>query len=422
VLTFQEQSMKIAQDIAGFDLQKADILRKAIGKKKADIMAKVKNSFLEGCNTTKIVNTEQAEEIFGWIQESQRYSFNKSHGVTYGSIGYWSAYAKAHFPLHFYAVWLYYSHEKQDTQEEMQFLVSDARYFDIPIKPPSLDKLFIGDEGHFAIHDNAVYFGIGDIKKIGESHVKRVITNVQEVEKRLKRKINEWTWYEFLIYFSDTVSQTVINGLINAGATDYMEGSRNSKVNDYGRWRKLTKKEREWVQDNCQSCSTLIEAINYLLKYREKIIAPRRKKIEDIVIDSRNDSFSLKDDAYYIASHETELLGIPITCTKLDTCNSNVEPNTTCKEFLQGKRGKMTIAVEILDAREYIIKKGNNKGKRMLYLCVEDDTASIDSVIIFPNVLEQHQPILIRGSTVLLDGKRDSRNADSFVVENVIQI
>lgn len=77
VLTYQEESMRIAQDIAGFNLQEADVLRKAIGKKKADIMAKVKKDFIEGCKKTGIVSEEEAEEIFGWIQESQRYSFNK---------------------------------------------------------------------------------------------------------------------------------------------------------------------------------------------------------------------------------------------------------------------------------------------------------------------------------------------------------
>ena len=88
--------MQIAQVLAGFNLQEADVLRKAIGKKKADIMSKVKKSFMEGASKTNIVNKEEAEEIFSWIQESQRYSFNKSHAVSYAKNAYWSAYCKAH--------------------------------------------------------------------------------------------------------------------------------------------------------------------------------------------------------------------------------------------------------------------------------------------------------------------------------------
>ena len=79
VLVYQEQSMRIAQKIAGFNLEEADELRKAIGKKKADLMAQVKKKFIKGANKVKIVNKEEAEEIFGWIQASSRYDFNKSH-------------------------------------------------------------------------------------------------------------------------------------------------------------------------------------------------------------------------------------------------------------------------------------------------------------------------------------------------------
>ena len=77
VLVYQEQSMRIAQKIAGFNLEEADELRKAIGKKKADLMAKVKKKFIAGAKRVKIVNKEEAEQIFGWIQASARYAFNK---------------------------------------------------------------------------------------------------------------------------------------------------------------------------------------------------------------------------------------------------------------------------------------------------------------------------------------------------------
>lgn len=420
VLTYQEQSMRIATDIAGFNLQEADVLRKAIGKKKADIMAKVKGGFLEGCDKTEIVTTEDAEEIFGWIQESQRYSFNKSHGVCYGDMGYWAAYAKAHFPLHFYTSWLSYASEKMDPQAEMQLLISDARYFNINIYPPSLSKLFLGDVGNFALDKDAVYFGIGNIKRIGESLVNKVIANVELVEKQIGRTIDEWTWYDFLIHFSDTVTQTVVNGVINAGATDYIEGSRVWKVHQYNTWLSLTQKERDWIKENA-STEPLKDSMTKLAMYKPRLTKPRQTKILELIRNLDNCPYSLKDTAQYIADHEKDLLGIPLTCNKLDTCE-NIEADTTCKEFLQGKKGKMAIAVEIVDVREYIIKNGKHKNKIMLYLNVEDSTGAIDSVVVFPTALEGNEPLLIRGSTLLLEGQRDYRNQDSFVVEKVKSI
>jgi len=420
VLTYQEQSMRIAQDLAGFNLEEADILRKAIGKKKADIMAKVKGGFMEGCEKAEVVADHEAEEIFGWIQESQRYSFNKSHGVSYGLMGYWSAYVKAHFPLHFYTSWLYYSHEKMDPQEEMQLLISDARYFDVEVKPPSLNHVFQGDVGHFALYNDTVYFGVGDIKRIGESLVTKITTNVQSAEKQLGRTIDNWTWSDFLLYFSDSVSTTAINGIIAAGATDYMTGSRVQKIHEYTTWKQLTQKERDWIRDNYEG-GNVVDAALFLLD-KPRLSRPRKEKIADLILHAQKAPFSTQDDAGYIARKETELLGVPITCTKLDTCDSQIEANTTCKEFLHGKTGKMTIAVEITESKEYIIRKGKMKGQKMMFLSAEDATASLDSITIFPRTLEHKEPLLIKGGTVLLVGQRDRQRTDSFIVDSIIQI
>ena len=99
--------MQIAQQLAGFNLQEADNLRKAIGKKKVDLMAEIKKDFLAGTKRQGIVDQETAEEIFSWIEKSSRYAFNKSHAVSYAICAYWSAYAKAHYPLEFYCNYLY---------------------------------------------------------------------------------------------------------------------------------------------------------------------------------------------------------------------------------------------------------------------------------------------------------------------------
>ena len=102
VLVYQEQSMRIAQKLAGFDLREADKLRKAIGKKKADLMAKVKEDFLAGCEIAGVVDHDTALEIFSWIEKSSRYSFNKSHAVAYAMNSYWSAWYKANHTKEFF--------------------------------------------------------------------------------------------------------------------------------------------------------------------------------------------------------------------------------------------------------------------------------------------------------------------------------
>ena len=126
-MIYQEQAMEIAKVIAGFGLEEADVLRKAIGKKKVDLMNSVKKSFILGAQKTNVVSKEIAEEIFGWIEKSQRYSFNKSHAISYALNAYLSAYSKAHFPAHFFASYLKFAQDKIDPMKEIYELINNCR-------------------------------------------------------------------------------------------------------------------------------------------------------------------------------------------------------------------------------------------------------------------------------------------------------
>ena len=169
-MIYQEQTMEIARAIAGFDLQEADMLRKAIGKKKAEDMAKVKFKFINGCEKSGIVTTDQADQIFGWIEKSQRYLFNKSHSVSYAINAYLSAYSKAHFPKVFFASYLRFAKDKIDPQAEIKELVQNANEMNISIHIPDirlLNQLFI-------LYNQEIYFGLTDIKGVGESVFKKI--------------------------------------------------------------------------------------------------------------------------------------------------------------------------------------------------------------------------------------------------------
>ena len=187
VLVYQEQSMEIAQKIAGFNLQQADDLRKAIGKKKADLMAKIKKRFVQGATDAAIVSKEAAEEIFSWIEKSSRYAFNKSHAVSYAICGYWSAYAKSHHPLEFYCNYLYYAHGKPDPQEEIRELVRDAKSIGVSIHPPSLKSL----NETTSIIDKKIHFGLSDLKTIGKKQIDKLKDILPEAENLIGKKVHE---------------------------------------------------------------------------------------------------------------------------------------------------------------------------------------------------------------------------------------
>lgn len=220
ILTYQEQAMQLAQVIAGFNLQEADMLRKAIGKKKPEEMAKVEQMFYEGAKKTGIISEEKYREIFGWIKESQRYSFNKSHSLSYAVNGYWSAYCKAHMPAQFFTSYLRHAKEKQKPLEEIKELVNEAKLMDIEVLTPDLRSM----KKHFFMETGEkVRFGLSDVKGIGESNVEKLFQAAAAAEQQHGKKIEELNWYEFLVLITPAVSKTVVERLIEVGALSYME-------------------------------------------------------------------------------------------------------------------------------------------------------------------------------------------------------
>lgn len=413
ILIYQEQAIKISQDIAGLSLEESDSLREAIGKKLPEKMAKVKTKFLEGCDKTQVVNKEEAEEIFGWIEQSQKYSFNASHSVGYGETGYWSAWVKYHFPFHFYTSWLYYAKEKIDPQLEVRQLLTDAKYFGVDICPPSLPHLRYGDFGEFSLYKDKVRFGINNIKKIGKASSNKILKQVEKCEKTLKKPIVRWTWYEILLHLD--LTSTVMNGLIQAGALQHLNIARSRLLYEYQIWRKLTKKEKKLLQN--VSINTVQDALKYLVS--KGLAKNRQSKVEDLLRTLNNPPQSLSDTVYKVSNWELDLLGVPITYNKLDNCDQDAVnlANTTCKEAENlDPHKKIIIACEINRVSEYKIKSGERQGDLMAFLDVEDSTGTIN-VIAFADIWTAHRHILYEGNTVLIFGKISPRGG--IIIENV---
>lgn len=423
VLVYQEQAMKIAVVLAGFNEQEADVLRKAIGKKKPEIMAALEHDFVNGCLRIQLVDEVQSKEIFGWIKESQRYSFNKSHAACYGLDAYWTAFCKAHFPTQFYCAYLEGSQWKQDTQQEVYELVNDAKLNGITIAIPDFRDL---QEVNY-IKQNAVYFSMGNIKGIGAAALAKIQRETHETEDTLGRKVQEWNWLDFLFYLSPRISSTAIQALILVGALDNYGISRCRMLYEYQAWSKMSEKEQFWVQieHNKASFPDLISAIKKAAKSKKEGGACHDKRrvatVTSILSTLEHPPHSLIDTADMIAWHEEQLLGAPITCHKVDSCAEASTANTTCKEIIEGKNGYTVIAVEVSSVRELTTKKGKNPGKKMAALSLSDSSCSLDNAVAFPDVWAEHSSKLYEGNTVLIQGERDHKQG-GFIIKKVWQI
>jgi DNA polymerase III alpha subunit len=166
IIVYQEQNITIVRNLAGFSGAKADILRKAIGKKVQSLMISLKEEFINGCFSNKI-SKEVAESIWQAIEGSSKYSFNKSHSIAYGIVTYWTAFLKAHYPVEFYSALI--AHEK-DPDRVIQYSTS-AKEHGIDILPPdiNLSGVFHKPEG------NSIRFGLSHIKGMPISIAKEIV-------------------------------------------------------------------------------------------------------------------------------------------------------------------------------------------------------------------------------------------------------
>ena len=419
VLVYQEQSMMIAQQLAGFDLKEADALRKAIGKKKADLMEKVKKSFLEGAENKGIVTKEIAEEIFGWIEKSNRYAFNKSHAVSYAINAYWSAYCKCHRRKKFYEKYLNRAEKKPKPDIEKKQLIMDAKRAGIEVLPPRLQHLRNDfDRGN----ENGIVYGLRHVKHVGKESEKIM-------EYISKHDVSEYTWMDCLVHLVAglRLNKRATIALISVGAFNGKNNreSRQKMLYEFDSWKQLSAREQQTIVDNYTSgdpavyAGSLSEAIENMFK-TVKVNSRRKPTVDDIKDSLDNPFYDIEDKAGVIAMDEEKYMACSLTCNKVDGLDLNMVTNL-CQDVSKGMiTKKANLAVEIVRIKVVKTKKGKNPGQEMSFLTVEDSSGALEDVVVFPEAYDKYKDLLLENNTVLLMGEVDKKR--SFIVNQVSQI
>jgi len=418
IWAYQEQIMEIARRVAGFDLVGVDELRKAVGSKDQAKLAKVGEKFAKGIADSKVIDIELGKKLWEDIKTSGRYLFNKSHSYSYGVNGYWSALYKAHFPLYFFTAYLKQAYNEQKPFEEINELVNEAKLFDIEVKVPSVLNM----KRHFDTDGEKIYFGLVDIKGVGDTHFEKLRKSFGQRKPQ--------SWYEFLTKHALNIGLSTCDKLIKAGALDAISNvSRNQMLYELYKYEVLSKSELIWVSENWPKHTSLLNLLKDLARPKKEGGGCSNKNRVAICLDIikllETPTQILIDDSNWIVWNEKLLLGEAITCSKTDSCDTTAS-NCNCKEFLAGrsKKGRykdyLTLAVTINEAHERLIKNGDKKGQKFCRLIVQDNTASLTDIIIWPEKYSEFADLLFEGNVVYLTGFRNQK--DSFEVEAVIQL
>jgi DNA polymerase-3 subunit alpha len=221
VIVYQEQVMQISNRIAGYSLGEADLLRRAMGKKKLEAMVKERAHFVEGAMERGFPQ-KKVEKIFDLMEQFAGYGFNKSHSAAYAYLAFVTAYLKAHFPVDFMAALL--TSETGNTAKVVKY-INECREMGIVILPPDVNH----SEWSFTPDDTApggrgIRFGMGAVKNLGQSAVEAIAKAREEVGPfrslhQLCEKVD-----------LSAVNRRMIESLIKAGAMDSLEGTRSQKM------------------------------------------------------------------------------------------------------------------------------------------------------------------------------------------------
>lgn len=379
VITYQEQVMKIAQIIAGYSLGKADILRRAMGKKKVEVMEAEKPVFLEGAKSRGFEG-EKVEKLWDKLLQFANYGFNKAHSASYATIAYWTAYLKAYYPLEFMAALLEGDLEKFD---RVIIDLKECERLGIDVLPPDINqsRYYFTTEG-----DRSIRFGLGGIKNVGDDLVQRIVE--ERDENGVYAHLDDFVHRVF-----ESVSKKGIEYLIMSGTMD-----------SFG--------ERE----------ALIEVFPEV--YEKEKARRKSQEIGQIDIFSMDGGHStqtvdetplpLKDkvDTGKILQWEKELLGMYFSSHPLDNLQEFFESRnvTPLADVLENKKNNAVVILGVMVSK--IRKITTKKGDVMAFLTIEDKTATTDAII-FPRVyqelkdsLEANKPILIAGRLNVRDGEK----------------
>ena len=215
IMVYQEQIMQVVQALAGFSLGGADILRRAIGKKKEDVMRQQREKFIIGCKETSDIPEDVADAIWEKIKIFAGYGFNKSHSAAYGVVSYQTAYLKANYPVEFMAAVLSAEIENAD---KLAFLISACRDMGIDILPPDVNTSGIS----FSVDNGRIRFGLGAIKGCGEAAAGKIIAS--------RQADGPFTSFlDFCERCGGDVNSRMLEFLTRAGAFDSL-GMRRSQI------------------------------------------------------------------------------------------------------------------------------------------------------------------------------------------------
>ena len=409
-MVYQEQVMQIVRDLAGYSLGRADLVRRAMGKKKLDVMAKEREYFIhgqtdedgnviiKGCVRNGI-DEASANKIFDEMAEFAKYAFNKSHAAAYAVVSYRTAYLKAYYPEEFMAATL---NSFLGNLDKIPMYIDECKRLKIDILKPDINKSYT----KFTVDNGKIRFGLGSIKNVGISAVNAIV-----------KEREENGLYESFTDFcermkNEAVNKKCIESLIRAGAFDEFEQTRSTLLASF-----------ETILDTIQET----ERKSFAGQVTMFDLAMPEENIKELQYSFNvQKEFSEKD----LLSMEKEMLGIYISGHPLEKLRVQIERETNVNSLKLKELANLQSTV--LDEGEFIARKNEYKDGQfvkyagiitsvkkkytknntiMAFVTVEDLYGTVE-IIVFENCYQDSSKYLVEESIVMVEGRLSIREDD----------
>ena len=377
VIVYQEQVMQIAQVLAGYSLGGADMLRRAMGKKKPEEMAKQRELFLEGAKNRDI-DEKTAGPIFDLMEKFAEYGFNKSHSAAYALVAYQTAWLKAHYPAAFMAAVL---SADMDNTDKVVGLIDDCRDLGLAVLPPDVNSSKI----QFTVADEkSIRYGLGAIKGVGEAALTGIVSE-REQGKAFS------SLYDFCQRVDmKKVNRRVMASLVKSGAMDSLGGHRASLEASLSKALHIADQHRQ-NSDSGQNDMFGLMTVNKDDHVEEPLIQAETWSEEHLLI-AEKETLGLYLSGHPIDRYADELAKfIPKKISELDA-----------PEAKGYQRNEIPVITAGLIVALRTMKSKN--GGRMAFITLDDQTARLE-VRIFAEAFEQYQTLLQPDKLVVIQGK-----------------
>jgi len=388
VIAYQEQVMRVAVDVAGFSMAEADVLRKAMGKKKLEVMLEQKQKFLAGAKA-RGKDVRKAEALWDYIEPFAGYGFNKSHSVAYALLAYQTAFLKAHYPVAFMAAMLT---SEMASKDNVAKYMQECRGMGIAVLPPAVNE----SNWTFTVVGETIRFGLGAVKGIGEGAVEAVLAARARVGR-----------FRGLAHFAAEVDGKALNHkvfecLIKAGALDGFGGTRAAcwqALDGILGWAQRKRDEEAAGQGSLFAATVIPEP------------APEPG------VPEWGESERLRN--------EKEALGFYLTGSPLSQHEAllagKVTHNTVELQDAVEQEGMVSVAGVVARVRRIKIKSGANAGRLRAQFSLEDEHGSV-SVSLFADSLQKHDHLLQEDAVVLVRGNVRMRTEVELNAQEVVPL